>query len=405
MKKPFIIGNIIIFILLVSFIFLPGRIESQFESQMQELGFKHADIGRVSLGFKNITLTDIKLNKDGSHTIAKMKAKGFWPTYIFTKKIQSLEISKLEINTRIKKPSPLFFLKNKINVATLHNLPIDKISIKNALLNVETNRGIIPFKSDGIIIQDGDNKNITFNLNATSQLLTTSSNWESVLQPNNIIQVEVKITEAKMNMKPVKINRAAGWISYNNKNGHVFSGQIDAGSGSIVETPINNVSLLIGKNKENYPLLLRAEAAGVDGVTLTADMDITPSSNNYAVTSSLSIKNGADFLEYIRKNYKNITDESSNSAKFNNSEVLLTYLADRRFADGPLPFELSMRQKDKELLNGHILIYPKTLDVRGTAQTFNGVEKTLIPLFSIPKDKISDNVIRLDGNIKDLVYE
>ncbi len=84
------------------------------------------------------------------------------------------------------------------------------------------------------------------------------------------------------------------------------------------------------------------------------------------------------------------------------TNITLSYLPERRFVDGPLPFDVSAQSKGKSILNGTFLIYPKDMEVRGNAQTNKKHTKDIQTLLSIPDEKVSEGTIRLDGSIKGL---
>ncbi len=406
MKKKFLTLNVLIFIGLIIYLILPGKIETRFENKLQEFGFPHANIEKTTLGFKTVIFQNITLDKDGQNKIKRLKAKGNWLSFVTGNNIKTIEITGLDSTSKINRPSPLLWLKNKSYLERIHALPIDKITIEDAKFNLIVKNKQITLNSRALVQQKDADKDITFTLKSASSDLDLDSHWTATLKQNAMLQLNSDIKSVKFHSDPLKINRGAGWLSFDTSTTPAsISGQLEAGSGDLLDTPIKNISFLIGQSDDSYPLLFRADASGVDGVELAADLDLTGSSEDYKFTTSLNIKNGKDFIDYMQTTHEKDLSGLRNINSLDNAEILLTYLSERRFSDGPLPFELSIVQKENEILNGHVLIYPKSLDVRGTAQTYNGIKDLLIPLLNIPSEKISGDVIRLDGNISNILKQ
>ncbi len=76
----------------------------------------------------------------------------------------------------------------------------------------------------------------------------------------------------------------------------------------------------------------------------------------------------------------------------------MSYMPEKRFAGGPLPFDVTLNED----LSGAVLIYPDSLDVRGTINAEQNTIGYLKHLFSIPEENMAENVIRLDSNLKKL---
>ncbi|PJF37643.1 MAG: hypothetical protein CUN55_21030, partial [Phototrophicales bacterium] len=105
-------------------------------------------------------------------------------------------------------------------------------------------------------------------------------------------QIDFSINNLNARHKLASINRAAGWISYrqtNSKKPEIL-GQIDAGSGSLSSIPTKNISGIIGQNDENYTLILRAQAAGINDVDFYSDVTFGEDSSKMKLYAALNVK-------------------------------------------------------------------------------------------------------------------
>ena len=78
-------------------------------------------------------------------------------------------------------------------------------------------------------------------------------------------------------------------------------------------------------------------------------------------------------------------------------------MPDKRFIDGPIPFDFKIKQNLKETLKGTFLIYPDSFDIRGTAETNRSTIELIQSLGILKEENIAEETIRLDGNIKSLL--
>ena len=79
--------------------------------------------------------------------------------------------------------------------------------------------------------------------------------------------------------------------------------------------------------------------------------------------------------------------------------VQAAYLADRRFASGPLPFSLEAVRGEEKIMFGNFLIYPDVMDIRGSAEVDPALAGGIASFFDINADHMDRNFIRLDSNL------
>lgn len=402
MKKILIIFLFILSLpTIAGFYFLPQKIQTDIENHLKNLGFKEIIIEKTSVGLTSIHTQNIKLDKDGFSTIKSLKARLFWPSYLVKKEIESVTINELVLTSLADDIDGLLLHRKKEeDLDKFFKEPINKLTIEKIIWDIATSQGA--FRLEGsLAVQDKEQqKDIRASLQATQKQLTLDSQWAGTWNANNNLQLNGTIESLKLHHSPIKIGRANGWISYNNKdNTHNISGQLDAGSGMIFNIPINDIGLVIGQEKDSFPILFRAQASGVKDATLSIDMRATPDPQQADFSASLNIADTREFLNYLKNQdiKKDIVPE--NYKEMGHTNIQLTYMPTRRFADGPIPFDMRIIQDSKENLKGTFLIYPDSLDIRGTAETKEEILNLLKLLLSIPDKNISENVIRLEGNL------
>jgi hypothetical protein len=198
------------------------------------------------------------------------------------------------------------------------------------------------------------------------------------------------------------LHRSTGWFSYKNENdGTELSGQLDAGSGSILNLPAKNISFILGKNEQFYPVIIRAYAAGIEDVRMSSDIQLSKDTVYQNGQIKVTIPNFQKFLDYLKS--QKIIDISP-IATSEQVDMSISLMPKRRFAGGPLPFRVKITQALEPELEGTLLIYPDTLDVRGSMKTnddFIGIIKSLTP---VNDNQIKENIIHLDTNLKPLIF-
>ena len=55
-------------------------------------------------------------------------------------------------------------------------------------------------------------------------------------------------------------------------------------------------------------------------------------------------------------------------------------------------------------MTGTFLVYPNDMQIRGSAETDINMTNDIKSLLSLTDEQVSDNVLRLDGNLKSAVF-
>lgn len=395
--KQFLISLAFLTSLVAGFIFIIAlpRAEKNVEIILTDFGFETADVKKSQFTLTGMTFDLIQLDEEGFSTIKNLKVTLFWPTYFMTRSIDKIEIESLEISALPRE------FKNFINI-NFGTPPADFINIQNITLDIAIADKALHFKGAlNISKQEGGQYNIVGNMNAAQPEISFDGKISGALDTQTPkFNLDGEIEEFNITSTPLTINRGNGWLSYQSNTQKNISAQMDAGSGSVFNIPAKNLSLIIGQTGLTYPILFRANAAGMDGVKLTSDLIYAADHAQRNFDATLQIENMDKFLEGLK--LQNVIAQKPNT-DIKKLESRFVYVPEKRFAGGPLPFDLSINTKLLGDLNGTFLIYPDSLDMRGTASGSGEVMNLLQTLFPIPDKNMNGNTMRLDGNLKSLL--
>lgn len=402
MKKLLLIPTVLL-ICMVGIIFLIAipKIEKDITTHLQTFGFKDIIIEETRVGLTNISIDNIALDTKHSNRIKNINLNINWLNYLFNNQIKSIRIEELNLTNTTTNIGTLLSYKKNINFKKLSAIPANKIQIKKVLWETVTPQGVFNFDASILIQKEDDKHKLTAFINTNQDKLSFLSQWSGTIDNNNNLQIEGTFNDFKIAHHTTEIHRGTGWMTYQETNEKsTIAGQVDAGSGKIFSIPANNIALIIGQEEDHYPILLRAQASGIPDVRLTMDMHYTNKIENQSFETTLSIKKPTIFFDYLEK--QNIVHKKIKRNNYNNvpTNLTLSYLPEKRFADGPIPFNISVKQDLKDTMSGTFLIYPDSFDIRGTAEVTPPLLELIQSLWTIKEDNISGDVIRIDGNLK-----
>lgn len=401
--KKIILATLALCLILVGVIYLYALpdLEKKIISSLSSIGINDSQIQNVSLNLNGVKIEKIFLDTEKISVANNIHIQLSWPIYLIKKKIESIEVGNANIFTMTDTYQSFLKAKSTLKKITSQKTNIDTISIRNIIWNTKLPNGDLRFLSD-LNITNKDNQNlIEFKLEAQQYEMSFFSQWEGVINQNNIFSLQGDIKDLKINYGPFSINRAAGWIALQAKGDKEdISGQLEAGSGSIHKIPVNNVSLTLGQANDHYPLLFRAESSGIKGISVTSDIHYSETLEKQHFETNLKIDNLEDFSKYLA--LQNIIPNST-KVSMQNINVQSKYTPEKRFADGPYPFDTSINSNNKNIAEGTILIYPNSLDTRGTITTKDSGLQAITSVLPISEENIIGNTIRIDSNLKSLI--
>lgn len=378
----------------------PGMAQARLEQALHRAGFPDAKIGDVSLSLTQITASKITLDKSGYDQINTIEAAAGFPAFLFTGNISGLKIDGIRISRTQDASAPAL---QKIALR-LADLPDYRVTVSNARLDLGTAYGELSILGDAQINTDEnpESRDIKARIRTDQYQLGFDSAWQGVMNADGMLDMTGNITDGRMNAGPLRISRFTGWSALTlGKDGYTLQSQMDAGSAAFMGLPLQNLSMAYELGAANKSAILRAGISGLPDMHFSLDYLANKDKNILsAVLSGNNLANFLDFIEVQTARKKELVSPLVDAGAF---ELRGDYQPDRRFAGGPLPFEVTLTADGKKSLGGNILFYPATMEARGSLETDSGMAGALKNYFKIPSANMSKNSIRVDGSVKSLL--
>ncbi len=378
--------------LTIKFVAVP-KATSKVEDILIHYGFQNADIKDVQFNFDGFTIPKIILDDEGFNVIENLKVGLFWPTYLITSEIENIKFKKIKISSTTKEIINNFNLLKRKFLRFDAFPSLDLISAPQIIWDISTRYGAIRINA---ALDFKDNSDLLLDINAAQHQLAFDSQWNAKIIDQNHIDLQGTFTNMKLNMPPFTLNRADGWVSYNDKNG--ISGQLNAGSGTFLTLPLQSINIAASTKENYYPVIIRSQITGNPTSNIYADINLSNNIEYQDFNFRFVSTNYQNLLKYL--NQRNIV--SADLVKQNNLERFLftaDFLKERRFVDGPWPFSIMASDQIYKDVNGVMLFYPDTQTLRGSAQGNKDIVSFLKFLFS-KSEETGDEVIRFDDDMK-----
>jgi hypothetical protein len=404
LKRPFmlpILGIAATLLLIAALVQIPSLAKSRLTQTLADAGFKNAEIGIISIRPSSVLAENIKLDQYGFDEIKALGADINWASFLGAGKINGLTIQ----GVKLGRDATNIGSGTRQLLATLLNLPQYRITLSDLTLDITTDFGEIRLTADAQINSDDnvDERDIKANIKAEQYQLGFDSTWQGTLNSNGKLDIAALVEGGRLNAGPLRISRFNGWIGASASEGkYEWQSQMEAGSATFMDVPLQNLSLVNEHKNNKTNAIFRSGVSGVPDILLTADFVKSPQDNIF--TAILSGKNLGNFLDYIEEatgRKKTINDALLNAGSF---ELVTKFEPDKRFVGGPLPFSVAMTTDREKSVNGNLLFYTDTLDVRGSLETNPDMAQAMQDYFKIPPANMRQNFIRLDGDVKRFFY-
>lgn len=386
----------------IFFIAIP-KIEKNLEASLKEIGFQHIAIHKTSFKLGGVNIQEITLDEGNFSKAENVKINLFWPEFLFQNEIEDIEIDQIHLSSVTDEFKDLLYIIRQADIKKLSALEVNELRIRNLIWDTATPQGALRFNGNMTLTREETKYHVKAGLSAEQRQLSFISQWTGSFDKDKL-EIDATFEDMGLSHPLISTHRGTGWLSYaTGSSMPSILGQFDAGNGKLVNVPISNISLAIGKEEDYYPMIFRAEASGVKNVLFNMDMHYSPDIKKQLFNTGLNIESPKDFFDYLRQNsLLNKDIDYSELVDFKTS-VKIAYEPEKRFAGGPFPFDISVTNPNKKLLDGTFLVYPGSLDIRGTASSKENFIKFFTTLLQINENNISDDVVRIDSNLKSLL--
>lgn len=392
-----LVSPILVIVLLIAMAQIRPVAKAHLEKMFDQAGFSQAKVGEVSLLPSGLRASNIKLDQYGFDEIKQLSADLSWPAFLTTGKISNLEIKGMSLS----RDSKSFASGGRQLANNLLSLPDYRVSFSDVTLDLDTGFGAIRMTVDATAEpgKEAGTHNIQANINADQYQLGFTSNWQGTLKKGGQLDLAGNVVDGRLNLGPLRVSRFNGWVGTGiNSKGYTLQSQLEAGSATFMNVPLQSVSLVNDSNAAQDDVIVRSGISGMPDIVFTADLTRTEQDQNFV--ASLKGKNLGGFLDYIdevTKSGKRISETLLDLREF---ELTGRFQPEKRFVGGPMPFGVTLNADGDKILDGNVLFYPDTFDVRGSLETQPETALALQDYFKIPSANIVQNFIRLDGDAR-----
>jgi len=398
-KKPsigVIVAAIIFLVLVIDLTQLHPTVKHRIESMLHDAGFEHAVIGNLSLRPSGFRATDIKLDRYDFDTIRQMDADISWPMFLIKGKVSQLQIEGMSLS----RDANSFTAGGKQLADNLLHLPAYRVALSDVTLDLNTQFGAIRLKIDATTEPSTDNSHIiNASITADQYQLGFNSTWKGTLKEDGQLDLGGNILDGRLNLGPLRVSRFNGWTGVGiNEQGYSMQSQLEAGSATFMDVPLQTISFVNDLGKTQNNIIIRSGVSGMPDILFTADMSGEGDARNF--TAVLKGKNLGGLLDYVDETTKANKTIDEKLLAMRDFELIGRFQPEKRFVGGPMPFGITLQTGADKIIDGNVLFYPDTLDVRGSLETDPDLAQAMRDYFKIPAANIKQNFIRLDGDVK-----
>jgi hypothetical protein len=388
-----------VFLCVYGLVQLPHKSRARLQGMMQEAGFNVTSIGSVYYRPDYMLVQNIKLDKYGYDEIKALRVYLNWPAFLFAGRIKSLSAE----GVHLARPEGTVETAMRQLVQKLLDIPFYRITVSGLTLDLGTALGELRIEGDISLNTDNDPKNrdIKANLKAEQYQLGFESSWEGALQENGTLALNASVLDGRINTGALRISRFTGWVDLSaGLDNATVQTQMEAGSASLMGVPLQNLSLTYETQNKNENLIFRAGVSGLLNALITADYLKTGEDQMFQAT--LKGESLSDFLRHVSTETGHDNPVGQAIDKDEPFEIRMTLQPERRFPKGPEPFNLVMNIDEQKKVEGNLLFYLQTMQMRGSLETNAEMSAALGKYFKIPQNNITENFIRVDTNLSPL---
>lgn len=394
---------VVLGVLILGIVFIAGQIrpaaEAKLIAALKAAGFSHITINELSLYPHGLQARDIKLDQYGFDTIGTLDAAFSWPSFLGAGKVSGVEIK----NVSLSRTYDDFPLAGQQITRNLLNLPAYRMSISNATIDLDTGFGSIRIVAD-ITTEptSAGEHSIQAAIRADQYQLGFNSTWQGTLKQGGMLDLGGNVVDGRLDLGHLRLSRFNGWVGATvDESGYRVQSQLQAGSASFMDVPLQDVSVVNDTSSKQNDVIIRSGISGMPDILFTADMKRTD--KEHVFSAVLKGKNLGGLLDYVDEKTEGVKTINDTLLSLRAFEITATLQPEKRFVGGPFPFGVSLRTDGQSVLDGNILFYPDTFDVRGSLETQASMARALQDYFKIPSRNIVQNFIRLDGDARNFL--
>jgi hypothetical protein len=368
-------------------------------------GLSAASIDTISFGPFKTKAEGIALDNKAIDTIESIETGKGWFSFFSRSDNVDITINKPDIYRHVAHGNALLPALLAIQPHLLTGLPNGHLKINDGRINLSTPLGDFQFLFDIIInpTKDDGKRTVIATLESHQNTLDFVSEWNGQIDQNGLLLIDTTIPEIKATIASFRLLRGNGWLSLSNAGRYpAISGQIESGAANLGTFPLQDFNLAVNIAHQDISLIARSQPNGVSEGSLSLDVGLTEDTQHAMLT--LSAADPGDLINYVEKALgRPLPTLSSTLTKKSDVMLQLAYQPSKRFASGPYPFDISAMLEHISIVQGAFLIYPDTLDMRGSSQISRAYIQALQNDLKIPGKLINGDHIRIEGSLSSLL--
>lgn len=361
-------------------------VTDKLQDSLRTTGLKHANIIEPRYDFSGASIAKITLDKEGFSHAETVRLDFSWLDIIFDDKVQAVTIEKLKLSTLSKDVKAVLYLFHESAPALLAEQDVPVITIKNLTWDI-LHKNVI--YTVGGTLQNSKNapRDFVADIFSHQKTLNFDATLSLSLQEPSGLKANATIKNVFFRQNDFIINRGFGWLSFSFQETPELYVDLEAPSGTLKTHPFNQFKLVVSpEDTETHLLSIRLSQDMLNQFRLSHDMSIDTMLALKEQTTTLHIEETQDF-----------------DNPWQDTKTTLTYMQERRFANGPYPYEFSFSRLDEPQASGTLLLYPETGDLRGSLTGEPPALQLFSNLFAQNDAENVTDTLRIESNVQYLL--
>ncbi len=404
MKKLFYLLLLILILLSAGGVWLFLNAEQlaqdKIKTALKDTAFKDLSYETISIGTKETTLKNIKLDKNGINTIDSISFSYTPLGILLEHKIKDVHVQKISVTAEWLKDGRLDipgWSGNKTPLPAknaLNKLPFDNLILEDLQIDLGTEYGALRLDMKGDVRKkpNGDSETrlslwgkqnqLSFNVKSQINMLTTGK-----------IEGKVELSDLRLESDDLTISRTNGWIDFilPDLSGKAmdYTGTINVGGLKYQDHSFVNTTLTLDNKNHQITAIMRSNPAGYEDLHIALDWQ------NNALSASLSSNNSTSVYNFITQ-HKNEPPKILKKVQNISIDLKMDNVMEKiKGHNLPLLYNISINDGNL-IFSGDGIFYKDNM-------TFSSkLDKTVIPLSSLkdflPYKPLGGDII-VDGTL------
>lgn len=284
---------------------LPLLAENRLRATLRDLGFTEVSIGAVEADLGSVAFRTIAFDPDSLSAIGAIEAHFSLPDLVFRGKLRDVTISGVALTADYSEGNPLTLagwsgsFSGQGGAFSVHDLPFERLTLRNASLDIATDAGGIGMSGDAAITTGTDGTvALQAQIKGAQYQASFALSVKGTLDKNGAWTFAAEIADGKIALDALKVSRIAGWLDIKSgTDGRPASltGQIAAGMIASGLIRLQEMTATLEGTPAAPRVTIDGKAAGVPGLTFRATLP-----GDGTASAAIIPEKPGDLAEYLR---------------------------------------------------------------------------------------------------------